>query len=108
MPNKCSLFKLWYFSLIGHNACAFSQKLLQKDDAVGVARYLHEYGDGLSKRRVGEYLGNMDDFNQRVLRAFLEAYDFKDITLDEAILFVVALPSFILRVISSGSSTIIF
>lgn len=71
--------KLW-------NPCTHLQKLLRKDDAVGVARYLHEYGDGLSKRRVGEYLGNVDDFNQRVLRAFLEAYDFKDITLDEAIL----------------------
>lgn len=50
-----------------------------------MARYLHEHGEGLSKRRIGEYLGNVDEFNQNVLRAFLEFYDFKGITLDEVI-----------------------
>ena len=56
--------------------------LLKKGDALGVAQYLHR-GEGLSKRRMGEYLGNVDDFNQEVLTHFLNEYNFKDKTLAE-------------------------
>ena len=50
-----------------------------------VAGYMHAQAKGLSKRRIGEYLGNIKDFNQQVLSYFLAFYDFKDNSLSEAL-----------------------
>jgi len=62
--------------------CA-SQGLLAKGDAKGVADFLQKCGAGLSKKRIGEYVGSSDEFNQQVFSHFLEYYDFKGRTLDE-------------------------
>jgi len=43
---------------------------------------LREQGDALSKRRIGEYLGNVDEFNQEVLKEFLNGVEFAGLTLD--------------------------
>eukprot|EP00616_Rhizochromulina_sp_CCMP1243_P012533 CAMPEP_0118977248 /NCGR_PEP_ID=MMETSP1173-20130426/20888_1 /TAXON_ID=1034831 /ORGANISM="Rhizochromulina marina cf, Strain CCMP1243" /LENGTH=686 /DNA_ID=CAMNT_0006927331 /DNA_START=33 /DNA_END=2093 /DNA_ORIENTATION=+ len=61
------------------------EKRLVEGTPKSVARYLHKRADGLSKRRLGEYLGNVKDFNQEVLTHFLAEYSFAETTLDDAL-----------------------
>ena len=50
-----------------------------------VAAYLLEQSGNLSKKRIGEYLGNIDDFNQEVLSEFLKEYSFEGRTLVQSL-----------------------
>eukprot|EP00615_Pteridomonas_danica_P012316 CAMPEP_0114354854 /NCGR_PEP_ID=MMETSP0101-20121206/19787_1 /TAXON_ID=38822 ORGANISM="Pteridomonas danica, Strain PT" /NCGR_SAMPLE_ID=MMETSP0101 /ASSEMBLY_ACC=CAM_ASM_000211 /LENGTH=568 /DNA_ID=CAMNT_0001496521 /DNA_START=60 /DNA_END=1766 /DNA_ORIENTATION=+ len=59
--------------------------VFKQNDHQAIANFLHEHGDGLSKRRIGEYLGNIDNFNQKVLQAFLESYNFANKSIDESL-----------------------
>lgn len=52
--------------------------------AEDVAAFIRQHGGELSKRRVGEYVGNHDPFAQEVLNRLLQEYDFTDLGLDEA------------------------
>jgi Sec7-like guanine-nucleotide exchange factor len=58
-------------------------------DAISVERAAHillSFADaGLSKRKLGEFLGGMAAFNQAVLRALLRKLDFKGLSLVEAL-----------------------
>jgi hypothetical protein len=49
-----------------------------------VAQFLHK-GEGLSKTAIGDYLGERSDFNEAVLRAFVELHDFTDLILVQAL-----------------------
>lgn len=49
-----------------------------------VAQFLHK-GEGLNKTAIGDYLGERNDFNENVLRAFVELHDFTDLILVQAL-----------------------
>lgn len=49
-----------------------------------VAQFLHK-GEGLSKTAIGDYLGERSEFNEAVLRAFVELHDFTDLILVQAL-----------------------
>lgn len=49
-----------------------------------VAQFLYK-GEGLNKTAIGDYLGERNDFNERVLRAFVELHDFTDLILVQAL-----------------------
>ncbi|XP_076331845.1 cytohesin-1-like [Tachypleus tridentatus] len=49
-----------------------------------IARFLYK-GEGLSKTAIGEYLGERDDFNIKVLDAFIELHDFANLILVQAL-----------------------
>ncbi|ODN03511.1 Cytohesin-2 [Orchesella cincta] len=49
-----------------------------------VAKFL-KYGEGLSKKAIGNYLGERIDFNEDVLQAFLDLHNFKDLILVQAL-----------------------
>lgn len=49
-----------------------------------VAQFLHK-GEGLNKTAIGDYLGERNDFNENVLRAFVDLHDFKDLILVQAL-----------------------
>ncbi|CAG9135006.1 unnamed protein product [Plutella xylostella] len=49
-----------------------------------VAQFLHK-GEGLSKTAIGDYLGERSDFNEAVLKAFVELHDFTDLILVQAL-----------------------
>jgi cytohesin len=50
-----------------------------------VADFLLQNSSKLSKRRVGEYIGNIDSFNQLVCATLFQKYDFKEKALDDAL-----------------------
>ncbi|XP_058789632.1 cytohesin-1 isoform X2 [Phymastichus coffea] len=52
--------------------------------AEDVAQFLYK-GEGLNKTAIGDYLGERNDFNERVLRAFVELHDFTDLILVQAL-----------------------
>ncbi|XP_013790275.2 cytohesin-1-like, partial [Limulus polyphemus] len=54
------------------------------DSPQDIARFLYK-GEGLSKTAVGEYLGERDDFNIKVLDAFIELHDFANLILVQAL-----------------------
>ncbi|XP_046522483.1 cytohesin-3 [Equus quagga] len=49
-----------------------------------VAQFLYK-GEGLNKTVIGDYLGERDDFNIRVLQAFVELHEFADLNLVQAL-----------------------
>lgn len=49
-----------------------------------VAQFLYK-GEGLNKTAIGDYLGERHDFNESVLRAFVELHDFTDLILVQAL-----------------------
>lgn len=49
-----------------------------------VAGYLYK-GEGLNKTAIGDYLGEKNPFNEKVLRAFVELHDFTDLILVQAL-----------------------
>lgn len=55
-----------------------------------VAQFLHK-GEGLSKTAIGDYLGERSEFNEAVLRAFVELHDFTDLILVQALRLVIPL-----------------
>ena len=62
--------------LIEHNLLAATPE--------DVAQFLYK-GEGLNKTAIGDYLGERHDFNERVLRAFVELHDFTDLILVQAL-----------------------
>jgi len=49
-----------------------------------VAQFLHK-GEGLNKTAIGDYLGEKNDFNEKVLQAFVDLHDFRDLILVQAL-----------------------
>ena len=43
-----------------------------------MAAFLYK-GEGLNKTMIGDYLGERNDFNEAVLKAFVELHDFTDL-----------------------------
>lgn len=57
---------------------------LVNDTPEEVAQFLYK-GEGLNKTAIGDYLGERSDFNERVLKAFVELHDFTDLILVQAL-----------------------
>ena len=49
-----------------------------------VAQFLYK-GEGLNKTAIGDYLGERSDYNEAVLKAFVELHDFTDLILVQAL-----------------------
>uniref|UniRef100_A0A8D8QNM7 Cytohesin-1 n=1 Tax=Cacopsylla melanoneura TaxID=428564 RepID=A0A8D8QNM7_9HEMI len=62
--------------LIQHNLLEHTEQ--------GVAQFLYK-GEGLNKTAIGDYLGERHDFNEKVLRAFVDLHDFTDLILVQAL-----------------------
>jgi len=62
--------------LISHN--------LVHDTPEDVAQFLYKE-EGLNKTAIGDYLGEKNDFNEAVLKAFVELHDFTDLILVQAL-----------------------
>ncbi|XP_076332362.1 cytohesin-1-like isoform X2 [Tachypleus tridentatus] len=58
-------------------------RLLQST-AENVAQFLYK-GEGLNKTAIGDYLGERNDFNMKVLDAFVDLHDFTDLILVQAL-----------------------
>ncbi|XP_022091383.1 cytohesin-1-like isoform X3 [Acanthaster planci] len=57
---------------------------LLKETPEDVAQFLYK-GEGLNKTAIGDYLGEKKDFNIKVLEAFVERHEFKDMILVQAL-----------------------
>ncbi|CAG5904312.1 unnamed protein product [Menidia menidia] len=57
---------------------------LLKNTSEDIAQFLYK-GEGLNKTAIGDYLGERDDFNIKVLHAFLELHEFTDLNLVQAL-----------------------
>ena len=57
---------------------------LIKETPEDVAAFLYK-GEGLNKTMIGDYLGERADFNEAVLKAFVELHDFTDLILVQAL-----------------------
>jgi len=57
---------------------------LIKQTPEDVAAFLYK-GEGLNKTMIGDYLGERNDFNEAVLKAFVELHDFTDLILVQAL-----------------------
>lgn len=57
--------------------------LLAKEEEP-VAQFLYR-GEGLNKTAIGEYLGEKNEFNERVLKSFVALHDFTDLILVQAL-----------------------
>ncbi|XP_055382063.1 cytohesin-1 isoform X2 [Condylostylus longicornis] len=53
-------------------------------DPQDVAHFLYK-GEGLNKTAIGDYLGEKNDFNEQVLKAFVELHDFTNLILVQAL-----------------------
>ncbi|XP_044733078.1 cytohesin-1 isoform X2 [Chrysoperla carnea] len=60
------------------------EKGLLQQTPEDIAQFLHK-GEGLNKTAIGDYLGERNDFNENVLRAFVDLHDFKDLILVQAL-----------------------
>ena len=57
---------------------------LIKETPEDIAAFLYK-GEGLNKTMIGDYLGEKSDFNEAVLKAFVELHDFTDLILVQAL-----------------------
>ncbi|XP_033118471.1 cytohesin-1-like isoform X2 [Anneissia japonica] len=60
------------------------QEGLLKNTPEEVAQFLHK-GEGLNKTAIGDYLGGRDEFNIKVLEAFVNLHEFNDMILVQAL-----------------------
>lgn len=60
------------------------EKGLLQNTPESVAQFLHK-GEGLNKTAIGDYLGEKNDFNEKVLQAFVDLHDFRDLILVQAL-----------------------
>uniref|UniRef100_A0A915IED8 Cytohesin 1 n=1 Tax=Romanomermis culicivorax TaxID=13658 RepID=A0A915IED8_ROMCU len=60
------------------------EQSLLKNTPDDVAEFLFK-GEGLNKTAIGEYLGEKNDFNIKVLQKFVELHDFSDLILVQAL-----------------------
>lgn len=63
------------------------EKGLLQQTPESVAQFLHK-GEGLNKTAIGDYLGEKNDFNEKVLQAFVDLHDFTDLILVQALRWV--------------------
>ncbi|PWA21437.1 hypothetical protein CCH79_00003144 [Gambusia affinis] len=57
---------------------------LLKNTSEDIAQFLYK-GEGLNKTAIGDYLGERDEFNIKVLHAFLDLHEFTDLNLVQAL-----------------------
>lgn len=57
---------------------------LLRMDPQDIAHFLYK-GEGLNKTAIGDYLGEKNDFNEKVLKAFVELHDFTNLILVQAL-----------------------
>ncbi|XP_055509868.1 cytohesin-1b [Leucoraja erinacea] len=57
---------------------------LLKNTQEDIAQFLYK-GEGLNKTAIGDYLGERDEFNLKVLHAFVELHEFTDLNLVQAL-----------------------
>ncbi|KAK1343591.1 hypothetical protein QTO34_016371 [Cnephaeus nilssonii] len=60
------------------------EKGLLQSASEDVAQFLYK-GEGLNKTVIGDYLGERDEFNIKVLQAFVELHEFADLNLVQAL-----------------------
>ncbi|XP_022917218.1 cytohesin-1 isoform X3 [Onthophagus taurus] len=60
------------------------EKGLLQQTPESVAQFLLK-GEGLNKTAIGDYLGEKNDFNEKVLQAFVDLHDFTDLILVQAL-----------------------
>lgn len=92
LPDKLALIlkeAIYLFNLKPNSSKEFlrARKVIS-NSASDFAKFIFTHSSGqskLSKRRIGEFLGNSHPYNQEVLNCFLEKFDFADMALDEAI-----------------------
>ncbi|XP_013885293.1 cytohesin-1 isoform X2 [Austrofundulus limnaeus] len=58
--------------------------LLLKNTSEDIAQFLYK-GEGLNKTAIGDYLGEREELNIKVLHAFLELHEFTDLNLVQAL-----------------------
>lgn len=63
---------------------------LLRSTAEDIAQFLYK-GEGLNKTAIGDYLGERADFNEQVLRAFVDLHDFTDLILVQALRYVMCI-----------------
>lgn len=63
------------------------EKDLIQNTPESVAQFLYK-GEGLNKTAIGDYLGEKNDFNEKVLQAFVDLHDFTDLILVQALRWV--------------------
>lgn len=68
------------------------EKGLLQNTAESVAQFLHK-GEGLNKTAIGDYLGEKNDFNEKVLQAFVDLHDFTDLILVQALRYFPKFPN---------------
>lgn len=68
------------------------EKGLLQQTPESVAQFLHK-GEGLNKTAIGDYLGEKNDFNEKVLQAFVDLHDFTDLILVQALRYLICLHS---------------
>ncbi|MEQ2208565.1 Cytohesin-1 [Xenoophorus captivus] len=61
-----------------------TESSLLKNTSEDIAQFLYK-GEGLNKTAIGDYLGERDEFNIKVLHAFLELHEFTDLNLVQAL-----------------------
>ncbi|XP_058820130.1 cytohesin-1 isoform X2 [Topomyia yanbarensis] len=61
----------------------YENQLLRMDPQ-DVAQFLYK-GEGLNKTAIGDYLGEKNDFNEQVLKAFVDLHDFTNLILVQAL-----------------------
>ena len=92
LPEKLALIlkeAIYLFNLKPNSSKEFlrARKVIS-NSASDFAKFIFTHSSGqskLSKRRIGEFLGNSHPYNQEVLNCFLAKFDFADMALDEAI-----------------------
>ncbi|KAK3529580.1 hypothetical protein QTP70_032003 [Hemibagrus guttatus] len=57
---------------------------LLKNTCEDIAQFLYK-GEGLNKTAIGDYLGERDEFNIKILHAFVELHEFTDLNLVQAL-----------------------
>ena len=92
LPDKLALIlkeAIYLFNLKPNLAKEFLiSKRVISDSPSEFADFIFTHSNGqskLSKRRIGEFVGNSNLFNQDVLNYFLSKFDFTNMALDEAI-----------------------
>uniref|UniRef100_A0A8C6KX53 Cytohesin 1b n=1 Tax=Nothobranchius furzeri TaxID=105023 RepID=A0A8C6KX53_NOTFU len=64
--------------------CFLIESSLLKNTSEDIAQFLYK-GEGLNKTAIGNYLGERDEFNIKVLYAFLDLHEFTDLNLVQAL-----------------------
>ena len=69
---------------VGSCRDAISASDTSTDSPEDVAAFLYK-GEGLNKTAIGDYLGEKSDFNEAVLKSFVDLHDFTDLILVQAL-----------------------